>query len=479
MKTFKILLITIAALLINSCSEDVMDKVNKDVNDALTMSAQSELPDAILKTAFDNTGTDIAWYATVYIEHSAGTWAQSNEADRRIGQTSATLFDNNWNELYETLVILDDIIKKTDPATGTEDNLYCRAIAQILTGYNLAILTDMWGEVPWSEALKGAEALQPKYDKQSEIYPKIIQLLDDGIATMNTVATFSTSGDYIYGGSSSTAKAKWIKAANSLKARYSMRLSAVDASASSKALAAIAAGGFVSNADNFVFAKYEATATGENPWYQFLNDRTHLSVSQTLYDIMNARTDPRIPVYFLQVAGEYAPAPNGTATQSQGGLYSTSALTANGRTAATPLMTFHELKFIEAEAKFRTSDGTWQASLQAAIEANFLFHGLTVANGTAYFTDQVLPLLTPGNELKEILTQKWIGFYEFEAIEAYNDYRRYPSFLTLNNPNNLTSSGGFVWRFPYASSEQASNSAHIPQINVFADKVWWAGGTEN
>ncbi len=246
-----------------------------------------------------------------------------------------------------------------------------------------------------------------------------------------------------------------------------------------KALAAIAAGGFTSNADNFSFAKYEATATGENPWYQFLNDRTHLSASQTIYDLMNARSDPRIPVYFLQVDGAYAPAPNGTATESQGGLYSTSALTANGQTAATPLMTYHELKFIEAEAKFRTSDATWQASLQEAVEANFLFQGLTVAEGTTYFTDQVLPLLTAGNELKEILTQKYIAFYEFEAIEAYNDYRREPTFLTLNNPYNLTASAGFVWRFPYPSSEDASNSANIPDIDVFADKVWWAGGTEN
>ncbi len=77
--------------------------------------------------------------------------------------------------------------------------------------------------------------------------------------------------------------------------------------------------------------------------------------------------------------------------------------------AATPMMTYHELKFIEAEAKFRTSDATWQASLQQAIEANFVFHGLTLAEGTAYFTTNVVPLLTAGNEIKEILTQKYIA----------------------------------------------------------------------
>ena len=477
MKTLKILLTTITLVLVTSCSEDVMDLINKDVNNALTMSAQSELPDVILKSAFETTGTDIAWYATVYVEHSAGTWAQSSDADKRVGQTEATLFNNSWGNLYDVMMILDDIIKKTDPATGTEINPYARAIAQILTAYNLAVTTDMWGQVPWTQALKGAEVLQPVYDKQSTIYPKIIELLDAGITTMNTVTSFSTVGDYIYGASSATAKAKWIKAANSLKARYCMRLTNVDATSSTKALAAINAGGFASNADNFQFAKYEATATGENPWFQFLADRTHLSVSTTLFNIMNARLDTlRMQTYFLKVGGVYKPAPNGTATQSQGGVYSQSAITANGRTAPTPLMTYHELKFIEAEAKFRTSDATWQTSLQQAIEANFVFHGLTQANGTAYFTTQVVPRLTAGNELKEILTQKYIAFYEAEAIEAYNDYRRVPSFLTLNNPNNATT--GFLWRFPYPTSEVASNSANVPKINVFTNKIWWEGGTE-
>lgn len=454
-----------------------MDEINRDLNNATNMGAQQLLPDVILKSTFETTATDIAWYATVYIEHSAGTWAQSANADKRIGQTDATLFNNSWNNLYDVLMVLNDMLKKTDPSTGTEVNPYARAIAQILTAYNLAVLTDMWGEVPWTEALKGAENLQPVYDQQSTIYPKIIQLLDDGIATMNSVTTFSVVGDYIYGGSSATARTRWIKAANSLKARYCMRLSNVDNQSAAKALAAISAGGFVSNAENFSFAKYEATATGENPWYQFLADRTHLSVSQTLYNIMNARSDPRIPVFFNQVGSIYNPAPNGTAQQVQGGVYSTSRLTSNGRTAATPLMTYHELKFIEAEAKFRASDATWQASLQQAIESNFTLNGLTSANAATYFTAQVLPRLTAGNELNEILTQKYIALYEFEAIEAYNDFRRVPSFLTLNNPFNATV--GFVWRFPYPTSEDASNSAHIPDINVFTSKTWWAGGSEN
>ena len=401
MKTIKIFLMAVVLLFVSSCSEDKMDQINQDVNDALSMSAQSELPDAILKSAFETTGTDIAWYATVYVEQSAGTWAQSNDADNRVGQNAASLFNNNWNSLYDVLEILNDIIVKTSPG-GSEDNPYALGIAKILTAYNLAVATDMWGEVPWTEALKGSATLQPKYDKQSSIYVAIQQLLDDGISTLNTVTTFSTVGDYIYGGSSATAVSKWIKAAYSLKARYYLRLINVDNTSATKALGVIA-NGFTGNADNLSFAKYQATATGENPWYQFLNDRSHLSAGKTLYDLMNARTDPRIAVYFTKVGGVYNPAPNGTATKTQGGLYSTSLLTQNGRTAATPLMTYHELKFIEAEAKFRTGDATWTASLQTAIESNFVAQGLTLAAGTAYYTSQVVPRLTAGNELKEIL----------------------------------------------------------------------------
>lgn len=474
MKTTKILLLFVFSFLIFSCSEDKMDEVNMELNDALNVSAQSMVPDVILKSAVETTATDIAWYATVYVEHSAGTWAQSADADKRINQNSATTFNNSWNNLYDVMNVCKVIIDKTAPGGPDESNQFARGIAQLLTAYNLAVTTDMWGEVPWTEALQGAAILQPKYDKQSTLYPLIQTYLDDAIISFTAATNISAVGDYIYAGD----KAKWIKAAYSLKARYYLRLSNVDTSAASKALTAIT-NGFGSSADAFMFKAYAATATGENPWVQFLADRTHLSVSTSFYNLMNTRNDPRIDKYFTKIGTAYVPAPNGTAILTQGGVYSTSAITNSttaGRTLPTPMMTFHELKFIEAEAKFRGNNSTWAAALQAAVEANFVFNGLTVAQGTAYYTTTILPRLTAGNELKEILTQKYIALYEHEAIEAYNDYRRVPTFLTLANPNNALV--GFVWRFPYSTSEEQSNSANIPSVNIFTEKVWWAGGTE-
>lgn len=478
MKLNKLIYLVAFTPLLFSCSEDIMDEINKEQNETTVMEANYIITDCGLKTAFETTGTDIAWYSSVYVEHNAGTWAQHSEADKRTGQTSNSLLNNNWNSLYDVLNNLKDVINKTDYQTGSEPkNQWARGIAQILTAYNLGVLTDMWGEVPWTEALQGAVLMQPKYDKQSEIYPQLFTLLDSGIYNLTLASTALPSVDYIYGGTLATSKASWIRAAYSLKARYWMRLSERNANASTNALAAIA-NGFTSASQQMMFNKYEATSIGENPWYQFLSDRTHFSYSKTLDDILVARNDPRRDVYASLVGGVIVPAPNGTATQTQGGTYSQSLITINGRTAPTPLMTYHELLFIKAEAEFRTSAATWQTTLQDAIRASFVSKGLTTGDADTYFTDEVTPLLTVGNELREIITQKWIAFYEHESIQAYNDYRR-TGFPTMTNPNNATT--GFVNRFPWALSEISSNSYNVPETEldyIYTEKVWWAGGTE-
>jgi len=466
MKTIKIFFLVLMPFLFVACSEEKMDEINKDLNDASSMPASNMLPDVELRTAFETTGTDMAWYATVYIEHDAGTWAQSADADKRVSQQSSSLMDNSWNNVYSLMMACNTIITKTDPATGTEPtNFWARGIAQVLLAYNLAVTTDMWGDVPWTEALKGASNMRPKYDTQESIYIAIQALLDDAIVNLGKTTLVVPSYDYMYAGDQN----KWIKAAYSLKARYALHLINKDNNAAATALANVTKG-FGSASEALVFKKFTDAATGQNPWYQFMIDRSHLSASATLYNYMTARNDPRIAVYFTKIGAIYNPAPSGTAEETQGGVYSVSAVTAaiTGKTAPLPLMSYHELKFIEAEAKFRTGDATWKAALQAAVEASFTYAGATI--GT-YFADQVVPRLTTGNELNEILMQKYIAFYEYEAIETYNDYRR-TGVPTMNNPNNA--SVGFVNRFPYALSEVSNNAANVPVINVFTDKVWWA-----
>ena len=91
MKKSKIylLIILLPALFAISCSEEIMDEINQERNSALTTGANNMLPAVLVRTAFETAGTDIAWYASTYIEHNSGQWGQHYDAERRLSQQSS------------------------------------------------------------------------------------------------------------------------------------------------------------------------------------------------------------------------------------------------------------------------------------------------------------------------------------------------------------------------------------------------------
>lgn len=469
-----VLLFSLAA-----CSENELDHVNKNLNDATDVSAINELPTVIVESSFGTTGTDIAWYASLFIEQSAGTDEQFYDADRRQGVTASSLMNNSWTSVYDNLMVLNDMITKCSPDGSEPDNKATLGIAQVLSAYNLAIVTDMWGDVPWTDALMGTANSHPKYDSQQDVYTAIFKLLNDAISNLtNAPAVDGLAGrDLMYGGDTEL----WIKAAWSLKARYFMHLEKTKPAYIDSVLACIPKG-FADAGDALVFDKYEATTIGANPWFDFTyQERGDLCVGTTIYDLMKDRSDPRITDYFEDPDGKgtsnIVPAPNGQASRTRAGygVYSYSKITgdADGWSAPTPLMSYHELLFLKAEALARKGSVDYLVALKKAIEANFAFHGATGAD--AYYTTEVVPRLggSLSSKLKEIITQKYIAFYEAESIEAYNDYRRtgYPE---MHNPANALANYGFVMRLPYASSEVTNNSSNVPDVNVFKDPIWWA-----
>ena len=477
MKYLKIATIGFFIFSLSACSKKVMTDINKDLNDPTVVSAANVFPSAIVETAFGTTGTDLAWYASLFTEQSAGVDEQFYDADRRNGVNTASFADNSWNSLYDNLAILKDVITKTSP-DGIDPNPALLGMARVLTGYNLAVATDMWGDIPWSEAVMGSQNVHPKYDKQQDVYTAIFGLLDSAIVNLTGNSGSSVAAqDLIYSGSS----ANWIKAAWSLKARYFMHLQRPVPGDLDSVLACIPKG-FTGANDAFIFDKYEPTQIGQNPWFDFTyNERGDFCSGKTLFDLMNSRKDPRIDAYFVPVdsLGTIVPAPNGTADRTRAGsdIYSYSNITAGSdadATVATPMMTYHELLFLQTEALARKGQD-FKPSLKAALEANFVFHGLTSSAADTYYTSQVLPKLgtSLADNLQEIMTQKYIGMYEQESLEVYNDVRR-TGIPTMNNPNNNSANFGFPQRFPYPSSEVTANPSNVPTVNIYKDKIWWA-----
>ena len=464
----------------SSCSEKVMDDINKDVNDPTEMGSRLIITDAMTSTAFSVTGTDFTFYASIYIEQNVGTWGQFYNAEIRSAEpTNSTTYNNTWDATYQTLYNLKVIIDKCSTGGSEEGNYHTLGIAQVLTAYNLAILTDVMGDVPWSEALKPGEIFTPLLDQQEDIYVQVFNLLDDAIANLDKDSEFPSLGaqDLIYGGDIDL----WKKFAYGLKARYTMRLSYRTPAYAD--VISFASQSFSSSAEQAEFV-YNGTTTN-SPFYQMFLDRDYYGASQSLHDKLVERNDPRDNVFFKPYPGTEGNgivfAPNGNPNQIQG-YYSISAISTN--TAPTYLLSYHEIEFLKAEAYVRLNDITdAEASLREGVVAAFqkVNIGLSATDADDYFDNNVAAKFT-ANPLSEIMNQKYLAFYEEEALEAYNDYRRLramgDNIINLENPLNSTL---FPLRYTYGSDDVTTNpnidTAYGDGTYVYSENVWWAGGT--
>jgi hypothetical protein len=471
---------SIMAFTLWSCSEKIMDDINKDVNDPTEMATRLIITDAMTSTAFSVLANDFSFYASVYIEHNVGTFGQMYNAEIRTGDpTASTTYANTWFSAYQTLYNLKIIINKCSTGGSEDGNFHTLGIAQILSAYDLATLTDMMGDVPWSEALQPGIIFTPVLDTQESIYNAVFQLLNDGIDNLDKESVYPSLGtqDLIYGGDISL----WKKFAYGLKARYTMRLSLRNPAYND--VISFADQSFTSGSEQAQF-NYNGTTT-VSPFYRFFQDRDYYGASQSLHDKLVERTDPRDNIFFKPYPGSSGSgiifAPNGTTNQMQA-MYSVSAISTI--TAPTYLLSYHELEFLKAEAYVRLNDLTnAEASLRNAVIAAFekVNIGLSASDALTYFNSIVKPRFT-ANPLSEVMNQKYIAFFEEESVEAYNDYRRLKAMgnnvINLENPLNTTR---FPLRYTYGSADVTTNfhvnAAYGDGTYVFTENVWWAGGT--
>nr|WP_320118719.1 SusD/RagB family nutrient-binding outer membrane lipoprotein [uncultured Marinifilum sp.] len=477
--------ITIAIIMfaISSCSEDLMDDINKNVNDPANVATNLIITDVMTSTAFSVTGSDLAFYSSCYVEHNVGVYNQMYNAEIRSNEpSSSTTYNNSWNSIYQNLLNLKDVITKCSEGGSEEGNYHTLGIAQILTAYNLAILTDVMGDVPWSEALNPGVIFTPVLDSQESIYTEIFTYLDNAISNLALETSFPTLGtqDFLYSGDEASIN-NWVKFAYGLKARYTMRLSMRDANYSD--VITFANQSFTSASEQCQF-DYNGSSS-KSPFQQFFLDRDYFGASSSLHNKLDARNDPRDAVFFKAYSdgGTLEFAPNGTPSQEQG-RYGISAI--SSLTAPTYLLSYHEIEFLKAEAYARQNDlVNASASLKKAIVAACAKSNINIsqADAEAYFTDEVEgKLLDQNSTTKEVMIQKYIAFFEEEALEAYNDIRRLKAmgddFIDLDNPLN---SSKFPLRFAYGSEDVTTNvnvrEAYGDGSYVYSENVWWAGGS--
>lgn len=377
---------------------------------------------------FYNLTGDMARVISLFTQQFAGTGRQWSGYDHY----ELTENDFGWDGFY-TGGGLVDLYKVQDLVKA--DKVYL-GVAQVWEAMTVAMLADVWGDVPYADAGRGN--LQPKLDDQIQIYGKLQTLLDAAITNLNGAGVGPGPADLVYDGD----KSLWLKAAHTLKARLYMHTAEVTAADYAKALAETAAGISDNGGD---FTSFQSGNTGEiNHWFQFRIQRgTDMGAGKFIVDLMNSRGDPRLFEYF-------SPGPSagddiiGSPPNAED----------NGKIAwlgdprgnpdfRQPIMTYDENILIKAEAQYKT--GAAAAAVRATLNTYRAHIGM----------DDVDAGLSGPALFNQIMEEKYIAL--FQNVEAWNDWKRtcYPNVTPADGSNYIPA------RILYPSTERNTNT-NIP-----------------
>jgi hypothetical protein len=463
-----------------SACERTLTEINENPNAPTDVTASFLLPQAI------RGGVENAMYGALYQSHT-GIWPQHlvelQYPDEEQGEVRASRMNAYFQNLYiGSLKDIQTVINK-GMETGTPNH---QAVGMIWKSWIFHQVTDLWGDVPYSEALRGEQegGVLPAYDTQESIYTDLLASLTSAASMLAPADTGFGAGDLIYGNDF----VLWERFANSLRMRLAMRLSEVSpATAQTEFVAAYNAGGFQSNADNATLEW--AGNPYENPLYENYLGRDDHGISETMVDTLLSFVDPRLPLYAepAETDGVYRGHQNGRDDLPPAmslGDFSRIGNFWRADGAATPalIMTYSEVLFLQAEAAERGWITANPATLYtAAIQANMdQYDGMGGAVPTdaeiATYLAQPRVVYDPANGLNQIYLQKWISLYMCGS-EAWFDWRRTDVPNLLAGPHYPFSR--LPVRFTYPTDEQSLNSANLEAAIarqgglLITDLVWW------
>lgn len=494
-RLYKVILTVLVAGFFSACTDD-FDEINTNPNDPVAVGANFLLPSIIADPATSWIGND--------------GWNRGNVAMQISAVNNFTQFDQmgwaggNWNTMYQRLRDVQTMIGIAQES----GNAAVEGVGLVMQSWIVSVLTDQYGDVPFSEGNKAKEGdFTPSYDTQESIYNT---LLTD-LATANSLLTQggAIDGDLLYEGDAF----KWQKFANSLRIRMLMRLEKKRGGSTVGAeIQSILDSNpvFESNDDNATFP-YLATFPNQNPRHSGrVGGFDEKRMSQKAEIRMKAINDPRMLVYFRPVdnpdtlsayfgedlagitassgmnrtafrdflVNAYNADPNSvrqyynTFKGLPNGLSENNAIIFNGsRQNQSRLgeivrelpngvdmhfMTYAELSFILAEATQKGYISGEAATFYVnGIESAMSMYSLTAA--PAYYTQEGVALSADGETaLDQIALQKWMALF-YNGMEAYFDWRRTGRPEITPGDDNLNN-GVVPLRFVYPDAEQSLNA---------------------
>ncbi len=479
----------------------------------------------ILPAAQANTAAFVAsdWK---WLQGWMGYWSRSgsfqaiSDEESYNFQTDFSVFV--WNDLYRNITNYNVIKQKGHAANS---GIY-EGIARIMMAHDYAMLVDVYGNVPYSEALQGNGNLTPKYDKGIDIYKDLFKQIDTAFLLFSDKYTPGGTGanatlfnadlakfDLAYAGDTT----KWKKLGNTIKLRMLIHAYAVPGFPITDEMAKINASGvgYISANEEFqINPGY--TSAKPNPYY-----RTYVTsesgTATTNFSLVKANSyatgldgsgtdgyygingDPRLSRFYVQNENGYQGIPYGTPSGDplQAGNFLAGVngpgLIPTGATSRAWILTSMESLFLQAEARNRgiITTGTSAKDLyEAGVKRSFVWLGLTEADAITYLTTNgTSPDVVYGGDgddgLYAILSQKWFGLNAIAPYEVWADYRRtsivYGQKVGYDpgpplSVNPARSSNVIPVRLLYPQNEYNFNAANVAgegTVNQFTSKIFW------
>jgi len=485
-------------LLFGACKEGYLD-VNTDPNNAT-----SSTPELVLSTALNVTASRLTHHeiGAFWSGQWSPTGSVSGFQTEKTYTVSADFRQGIWTGVYDNL---NDYQYVENRATELKQSALV-GIAKTMKAFNFQILVDTYGNIPYTDALKGTGVIRPKYDDAKTIYEDLIKQLDAALVELNKpISTDNPSpagADLVFKGN----MPKWVKFANTLKLRILLRQTNVagrDAYIKGE-IAKITGGYLGAGEDALSDPGYQKSAGKLNPFYENYGftasdtkagNKDFYTYSDFYIKTLKGFNDPRLPrlAYVPDDAAfraDYRGVPFGEGND----LYTAPKISAIGpallpqvATAgasdlykrAQPVMLAAESFFLQAEAVQRgyLTTGTAKDLYQKGIVESFRYFGVTNA-GTAAATYYALETANVGwdsstDKIEAIITQKWIANTGINGFEAWSDFRRtgFPK-VPLSTKAQGTQ---HPLRLIYPNSELGTNPENVKaqgEVTAFTKLFW-------
>jgi hypothetical protein len=394
-----------------------------------------------------------------------------------------------WKAMYGYMNDIYDIYNISEKL-GEKNYM---AIALVYKCWAYSLLTDVFGNVPYSDAVKAAEGVYtPAFDQQKDIYPKLLNDLATANSLFDASRALTYGGDKLYAantlsGASNPGILKWKKLCNSLRLRLLLRLINKDGEVNVSAqvqdiLSNVAANPvFTGNTDNAIF-----TFTGVYPYYNPYYDARTLDWRQGNYfthffiDSLNKYNDPRRTVWATTVAVGGVPVyqginsgyvPTVSYNVDANSSYNDGLKTAQ---ALGVMMTYAEEEFIKAELTLKgfTTGQTAKTHYENGIAASMTQWGVTLPAGYLSQDGVAYPDgAAEDTQLQQIMLQKYYALF-FVDFQSWFEKKR-TGYPLLPRGAGIPAGNPFPNRIPYPTYLQTLNGAN------YATAVQAIGGNDN